>query len=220
MCVFFLITSISPVCAQAHIYKDHIKPTVTDGFDTTGLVIIGSGVLLTALAQTQDYNTRDAYQDHQRIPNSTSRIGDFLGTGIPGIAITLTQLYFDTDAGLAHAEALVDTFLITSLLKAANKRNRPDSENKQSMPSGHTSTTFASATSLTYAYGWGVGIPAYLLAGFTAATRWSDDAHWLSDTVAGAFVGIFWGRATWFHHGCITPIVTTSGAGVEWKYRF
>lgn len=211
-----------PTGTQAHLYSHHIKPTVEDGFDSTGFIIIGSGILATALAQTQDYAVRDAYQDHQRISTSQSKVGDFLGTGIPGATIALAQIFLDREAGVAHAEALIDTFIVTSILKTANRRNRPDSENKQSMPSGHSSTTFASATSLAYAYGWAGAVPAYLLAGFTAATRWSDDAHWFSDTVAGAFVGFFWGRATAGHHGlrCFTPFVSTTHAGAFYKFSF
>ncbi|MGE3974944.1 MAG: phosphatase PAP2 family protein [Bdellovibrionales bacterium] len=210
--------------ASASVLKHHVKPTLTDGFDKTGLILIGSGLLATALAQTKDYEVREAYQDNQRISHSSARFGDFLGTGIPGSAIALSQMLFasgdNKHAGYAHAEALIDTFIATSLLKTINRRNRPDSDNKQAMPSGHASTTFATATSLAYSYGWAAAVPAYMLAGFTAATRWSDDAHWFSDTVAGAFVGIFWGRATWLHHGCITPVVSRYGSGFVWKTSF
>lgn len=202
--VLLLLIILSAFPSEA-LWKNHVKPTIKDGFDTKGFIIIGSGIALTALAQTQDYYVREKFSDYKIINNSASRVGDKLGTGIPGAAIALTQLIFDTDNGWAHSEALIDTFIVTSLLKAANKRQRPESDNRTSMPSGHTSTTFASATSLSYAYGWKAALPAYTAAAFTAATRWSDDAHWFSDTVAGAFIGVFFGRATWFHHGTVAP---------------
>jgi len=210
--------------SHAHLYYDHIKPTIKDGFDTKGWIIIGSGLATTALAQTQDYSIRAEYKDNNRMSSQGSKFGDFLGTGIPGAAIALTQLYFDPANGAAHTEALIDTALVTYALKYTNQRNRPGSENRLSMPSGHTSTTFATATALTYAYGWTAAIPSYALATWTAASRWSDDAHWFSDTLAGAFVGLFWARATHFHHsknyGQTLPFFTDGGGGLVWVMRY
>jgi membrane-associated phospholipid phosphatase len=187
--------------AQAELWKDHFKPTLKDGFDKKGLLIIGGGLLAVAIAQPNDYHVREQYSDHQKIPASNSKIGDLLGTGVPGSLLALSQIFFwDEGNGYAHAEAIFDAGMFTFAAKYAGGRNRPNSDNKYSMPSGHTSTTFASATSLAYAYGLKAALPAYMLAGFTAATRWSDDAHWFSDTVAGAVIGIFWGRASYRHH--------------------
>jgi membrane-associated phospholipid phosphatase len=211
-----------------NIIDAHVKPTLHDGFDRTGLYIIGAGVAVTALAQTYDYSMRATWRNHQRMSAQTARVGDIFGTGIPGIAIALTQILgADPEAGTAHAEALIDSFLVTSFLKFSSGRARPSSDNHQSMPSGHTSTTFASATSLTYFYGWKAGVPGYLLAGLTAASRWSDDAHWFSDTVAGAFVGFFWARASALHHlnrtfggGRLTPFADTQSLGILWRWDY
>lgn len=203
------------------VVDDHIKPTITDGFDNTGLGILAAGALATALAQSKDYEMRDNWKDHQRMCETTSKYGDFLGTGLYGAAVAIAQLYFDNDNGKAHTEALIDTALVTAVAKYAGGRSRPGSDEHNSMPSGHTSTTFATATSLTYSYGWKAAIPAYSLAVFTAASRWADDRHWLSDTVAGATLGIFLGRATWFHHGKLVAFTPEEGGlGVAWNYKF
>ncbi len=220
-----LISVALSTTAHAEILEEHLKPTLKDGFDSTGLWIIAGGITATVLAQTQDYNHRSAWQNHQRMSESTADVGDVLGTGIPGAAIAITQLLVDHNNGIAHTEALIDTFVVTSVLKFTSQRSRPSSDNHHSMPSGHTSTAFASATSLTYSYGWKAAIPGYLAASFTAASRWADDAHWLSDTVAGAFVGFFWGRATALHHlsiaeGRILPLVDTKTAGLIWHWEF
>jgi hypothetical protein len=177
------------------IWQDRLSPTFRNAFSTKGFAIVASGALMTGLTQPIDYKVRDNMVHYQRIPEEKAEIGDFLGTGIPGASIAALQLYFDTDNGYAHAEALLETMFTSAFLKAANKRQRPNSANQFSMPSAHTSTVFATATSLAYAYGYWVGIPAFALASFVAATRLADNAHWLSDTVAGATVGIFWGRA-------------------------
>jgi len=223
-----LIVVIFPISVRAseNLIESHLRPTIEDGFDRTGLIIIGAGVAATWLTQTLDYQMRGAWIDHQRMSPQAARVGDVLGTGIPGGLIALSQIiWLEQEAGTAHAEALLETMAVTYLLKYANQRARPSSENHLSMPSGHTSTTFASATSLTYFYGWRAAVPGYLLATFTAASRWADDAHWFSDTVAGAAIGIFWGRATAIHHwgnvyGRFTPFIDTKSVGLTWLTEF
>ena len=59
-------------------------------------------------------------------------------------------------------------------------------------------TSFATATSLTYAYGWKAAVIAYPIAAFVGLSRLSDDAHWGSDVVAGTFVGVFMARACFY----------------------
>jgi membrane-associated phospholipid phosphatase len=182
--------------AKSDFWDQRVLPTFSRGFDPAGFAIIGAGGISVALTQPLDYQTQAAFVDHQRLSEENSEIGDTLGTGIPGALIAITQLFMDYENGIAHADALVLTGVTTLLLKVSNKRNRPSSANRWSMPSGHTSTAFASATALTYAYGFWAAVPAYSLATLVAVSRLSDNAHWLSDTVAGATVGLFWGRAT------------------------
>lgn len=230
---FSLLIFSLPV--QADLFSDHVVPSVKDGFDRKGLWIAVGGLAAVSIAQTQDYKMREDFSRNNRMSSSASKIGDFLGTGIPGSAIALTQLFVDPEMGGAHAEALIDTMIMTSALKYANSRGRPNSDNHHSMPSGHTSTTFATSTSLAYAYGWKAAVPAYSLAVFTAVSRWSDDAHWFSDTVGGAFIGYFWGRATYFHHAlsegasknekaepvsAFLPVFSSQHVGFLWNAEF
>ena len=211
--------ALPAVPGSASVWSDHIAPSVSDGFDTKGWIIIGTGAALVALAQSYDGEVQRGNRD-TLLPKEMSEAGDFLGTGIPGAAIVLTQLAFDTNSGIAHTEALLTTFFTTYALKFANQRRRPESENRLSMPSGHTSTAFTSATSLTYAYGWKAAVPGYLLATMVAMSRINDNAHWLSDTIAGATIGIFWGRATSLHHLGVSPVVFRDGGGLNWTYTF
>lgn len=210
---------------RAEIWESHIKPSFSQGFDSTGFAIIGVGSVSVWASQTYDDEMRRDWGAHQKISKQNSKYGDYLGTGIPGAAIALTQLLVDENNGWAHAEALTFSFVTTSILKYANQRPRPNGLNRHAMPSGHTSTAFTTATSLAYAYGWKAAIPAYLAATFVALTRVSDDAHWLSDTIAGATIGIFWGRATSLHHSSgaaasIEPwFFDDDGLGVRWVFR-
>ena len=220
--IIFIVFCLIPVHqALADLVKEHVEPTAKDGFDSTGLYIILGGVGATLLAQTQDYWVRENFGDHQKMSASTSYVGDLLGRGYVEVAIAGGQLYFDNPNGWAHSEALIGNEVVTVVGKYSMNRGRPASENHHSMPSGHTSVSFATASSLAYAYGWKAAVPSFALASFVAAARWSDDAHWFSDTVAGAFIGFFWGRATSFHHNIVTPVVLSDGSpGLSFSKTF
>jgi membrane-associated phospholipid phosphatase len=82
------------------------------------------------------------------------------------------------------SQALVQT------LKFSVRRARPDGSNRQSFPSGHSSSAFATATVLQRHYGWKVGAPAYALGGYVALARMSWNKHHVSDVVMGAGMGI------------------------------
>jgi membrane-associated phospholipid phosphatase len=86
------------------------------------------------------------------------------------------------------------------LLKIATNRERPDGSNRNSFPSGHSGTSFAAATVLDRTYGLKVGLPAYGLATFVAASRVVGNRHFFSDVVAGAVIGRFFGRIFTIHH--------------------
>ena len=81
----------------------------------------------------------------------------------------------------------------TFTVKNLSKRTRPSDADKYSFPSGHTGNAFASAEFLNQEYGdispW-YGIAGYSIAATTGILRVYNNAHWFSDVVAGAGVGI------------------------------
>ena len=102
----------------------------------------------------------------------------------------------------AMRRAFVVEAISTQIIKVALRRERPgpgvpkDNWNDQglSFPSGHTAAAFAIGTvlaesgddrhrALRRTVGYGIGA-------LTAYQRVNHDAHWLSDTVAGAAIGI------------------------------
>lgn len=79
-------------------------------------------------------------------------------------------------------------------LKYSVKELRPDKSSRNSFPSGHTATAFASATILHKEYGM-TRSPWYSVAGYGIATatgimRVLNNRHWVSDVIAGAGIGI------------------------------
>ncbi|HEY4321763.1 MAG TPA: phosphatase PAP2 family protein [Gemmatimonadales bacterium] len=91
-----------------------------------------------------------------------------------------------------------------------------------SFPSGHTAAAFALATSLGDATGhtW-ARIGFYVLATGTGWARITEQAHWLSDVVAGAAVGIAsakWASGRLRIFGLLAPriMVGHNGSGLAW----
>ena len=108
---------------------------------------------------------------------------------------------------------------ITQLVKYTARRMRPDGSSRSSFPSGHASGTFASATVLQRHYGWKVGIPAFGVASYVAASRLAENKHYLSDVVFGAAIGLTAGRTVTFGMGStrfeLSPMASQGGAGVQ-----
>lgn len=223
--LFLFITSTS----YAGFYEEQIHPVGIRAFDSTSQRILLTGVGSLWLAASQDSKARDEFKDHQKMSEENSRLGDEFGTYLVGPVIALGQIYFDHDNGISHARGLVYSTLVTHVLKETIRRQRPDGSNHQSMPSGHTSSAFTTATSLTYAYGWKTGIIAYPVATLVAVSRMSDDKHWLSDTVAGAFIGVWMARASFYSVSDLksstspavwTPIVNHEKVALLWEKEF
>jgi membrane-associated phospholipid phosphatase len=89
---------------------------------------------------------------------------------------------------------------VTSALKYSINRDRPfetypdilkkAKAGSPSFPSGHTSSAFATATSLSLAYPeWYVIVPSFAYAGAVAYSRMHLGVHYPSDVAAGAVIG-------------------------------
>jgi len=109
---------------------------------------------------------------------------------------------------------------LTLALKETSRRSRPEGGGF-SFPSGHTAMSFASATVLQQEFGWKVGIPAYAVASYVAASRVQMKRHYLSDVTFGAALGIVAGRTVPIGHGrrlLVTPMATPSGAAAGFTF--
>ncbi len=111
--------------------------------------------------------------------------------------------------GELAAEALVDTGIVTEVLKATIRRERPNADNGRgllfkggsSFPSGHSSSSWAAATVIAYQYKNRplVKYGAFVAAALISMSRYSGRNHFLSDILVGGAVGFGIGRYVYKH---------------------
>lgn len=95
---------------------------------------------------------------------------------------------------VSSAASYVVMAALVNGIKYTAKELRPDDTSHNSFPSGHTATAFAAATIFHKEYGmtrspW-FSIAGYALATATGCMRVLNNRHWVSDTFAGAGIGI------------------------------
>lgn len=193
----------------------------------TGLLLGGAG-LAAAVVEPKDRSISNTFAASDDL-NATLRSGAVLGgtatqaglalgTWVVGRAFHNREIA-ELGADLVRAQLL--TQLLTQSIKLAAHRTRPDGTS-WSFPSGHTSTSFATATVIQRHYGWKAGLPAYALAGYVGASRVQDRRHYLSDVVFGAALGIAAGRTVTVGRGsarfAMAPMAADGGGGIGFTW--
>jgi len=233
---FFAQFSYAEVILQEVLATETVLKKATD---KTSLSLLAAGALSSLAVQPSDERLRDNWKNHQQMSRPIAAVGDFLGSGIAGTMILGGQYFFDDkkENWKSHARALIWESALVFAMKYSFGRPRPgNSKNVHSFPSGHTATAFATATSLTYSYGWKTGMLVYPVAVVVGLSRLADDAHWGSDVVAGAFVGFIMARASVLDsrqnsvstetltksssQTTITPILSPEFSGIKYVYVF
>jgi membrane-associated phospholipid phosphatase len=112
---------------------------------------------------------------------------------------------------------------VTTVIKYAAREPRPNNiQEKNSFPSGHTTTAFAFASVVAVQHEWYWGMLALGGAGLTAYSRMNDGRHFLHDVLAGMTIGTSYGLGTYFaskgqgKNWALVPIIdeTTTGAKI------
>ena len=89
---------------------------------------------------------------------------------------------------------------------------RPDSIDNNSMPSGHTTLAFISATFLFEEFKdvsiW-IGVAGYSIATATGVIRMLNNKHWMSDVFVGAGLGILVTELTYFVYPVVKGFITS-----------
>lgn len=165
--------------------------------NSLGLMAVGA-VSVLSVHNSLDEQIQNNWKDHQQMSRPISETGNFLGSGVATALIIGSQYYWDDNRNhwKSHARTFFWEVGFVEILKIVNARTRPDLSDTRSFPSGHTATAFATATALSYAYGWKAAALAYPLAALVATSRIADNKHWASDVVGGAFIGTLVARAS------------------------
>jgi membrane-associated phospholipid phosphatase len=193
-----------------------------------------------AAATLADGAVNDWAQDH-RTPQSDelARVFRYGGEpvvtfGISGGMVAAGTIAGDAALQRSGGRALLSVLaaeIATGILKVTAGRYRPaETDNPyifkpfsghDSFPSGHTTTAFALATSLSHEIdnGW-ASAGLYTFATGTAWSRLNDQRHWFSDVLAGATVGIT--AATLVHRHPPKLLAEPDGTGMrlEWRIEF
>ena len=178
-------------------------------WDVKDWAYFGGSLAAIAAAHHYDTQVRTHFTQNSKTPLSTNSTKD-LQDALPAAAAfagtwVFANLIDDNDGrreAWAMAEAAGLSTVTSYALKYAGGRERPDETtdpNKwrkggSSFPSIHASAAFAIGTVLAESgndeYRWARRFLGYGVAGLTGYERLKHNAHWLSDTVAGAALGM------------------------------
>lgn len=175
-----------------------------------------------AIALTAVMASTSAFAENENL----TQAGDIVQIGVPVFAAGYALWQGDTEGFWQASEGALYTALATHALKYAVDEERPNGSDNNSFPSGHTSAAMQGAAFLSMRYGWEVGVPATLAAGFVGYTRVDGKYHYTRDVLAGT--ALAWGTQylitemgyspTRF---IVSPFVNTNGGfGVNFSTNF
>lgn len=195
--------------ARDFIHDDNNSPSLDDGLNTVR-TFTGSGAYFFAAG------------------------GAIFGSGL------IVQNEKLSDSGFLAFESVAYSGALVEGLKSVTGRKRPNSTDSQfdfsgpgrhspssSFVSGESTVAFAFASSVSEVWQnpW-VTWPLYGLAGAVGAQRITDNKHWISDVVGGAFLGHAVGKnIVHFHYrnnvdGVLQPYITQDAVGLQATLRF
>ena len=154
--------------------------------------------------------------------SNTEKIGDILAISIPAMAYGST-FYMDDEEGRGQFYwAYGTTMGVTNILKYTVREKRPDTNTRDSFPSGHTSSAFSGASFVHRRYGLEYALPLYVGAIYTAYSRVHVNRHHPRDVIAGAALGVL---SSWYFVDplqklSVTPEVGSEYKGIQINYKF
>ena len=193
-------------------------------------VILGIGGAAAAIAYPFDDELNEKLEGNETlekifkpgkyIGNAYVQMGGAVGTYLigryamkseNGRTNKVSHLGFD----LLRAQIL--SMSLTYGIKVAVQRDRPNG-NCCSFPSGHASVTFATASVLERHFGYRAAWPTFVIAGYVAASRLTENVHFLSDVLFGSALGIASGWTVVGRHGrqdfAVYPVPTRGGVAI------
>ena len=154
--------------------------------------------------------------------STTESIGDILSIAVPASAYGTSLYLGDKDGQMQFYKSYGATLGTTLVLKYTVREKRPDSDARDSFPSGHTASAFAGASFIQQRYGWKYSIVPYIAAIYTGYSRIDSNRHHPIDVYAGAALGMLssWYFVSRYENLKVTPIVDSDFKGVRLSYRW
>ncbi len=157
--------------------------------------------------------------------SNLEQTGDILQLAVPVTAAAISVGHDDFEGLGQVAEGALWTAASTHLLKAVIDEKRPNGQDHNSFPSGHTSCAAQGAAYLQFRYGWKYGVPAYMATGIVGYSRVESDHHYWRDVVAGAALasGIQYaitGMGVSVTNFVIVPTISAESVGVYASVNF
>jgi len=154
--------------------------------------------------------------------SNTEALGDILAAAIPLTAYGTTLIKSDTEGQYQFYKSYGATMATTYALKYTVKEKRPDTNNEDSFPSGHTASAFAGASFIHQRYGLKYAVLPYLAAAYTGYSRVHSNKHFTRDVVAGAALATLssWYFVEPYKNLKIAPTANAQSSGVKISYRF
>jgi membrane-associated phospholipid phosphatase len=207
------------------LFLKDVKTDYKNTFSKETAIWYGAGLAAAGLVHLADEDIREAFEDTSESAHNSMTAGGIYGS--VSVQLPLAVGWWavghamhsprDADTGRDLLRAQINAITWTSIIKLAVHRERPNGE-KFSFPSAHSSATFATAMVMQEHYGWKVGVPFFLGAGYTAVSRVHDNEHWASDVVFGAAIGMASARTVTLHlrkHKIsLVPVAVPGGAAL------
>lgn len=198
--IFFVFSFSSAFGWDGTDFKDEaLSPWTTSA---RNVFYVGTGLTLAVLAledQVIDYTQKDLSNDKPL--GSLSKFGDLAGQLVPNVLYVIGQslagvsgdkLGYSRAMGMVKATAYSSA--VTTVLKYSIREPRPGRTNERnSFPSGHSTSAFAFGGYVYEEHGWKWGVPALAVASFVGVSRINDNRHYLHDVLAGMTIGLMYG---------------------------
>lgn len=197
--------------ASAEVSPSPVNPSLAATFTSVGGDLrrvfskgsLGMGLAFAGSALAATRWDHAAVGEFRELPAGVLKPGNTTGALLTQMGLSFGTFAIGKATGNARVattgshliRAQISSQIVVQGLKLVAGRSRPDASSHFSFPSGHTAGAFATATVLQRDFGWKVGIPAYAVGAYVAASRMGSNKHYLSDVIVGAAVGITAGRA-------------------------
>jgi membrane-associated phospholipid phosphatase len=164
------------------------------------ILIGGSLATATATALQRDTNTWHRQTAATEPLGEGAKIGDYMGQLIPNGIYLIGQSiasYYGFKKASSRAwgmfKATAYACGVTTVLKYTIRQKRPGTNERNSWPSGHSTSAAAFAGYVWGEHGAWWGVPATMMAGFVGYSRINDNRHYLHDVLGGLTIGMSYG---------------------------